>query len=703
QLDREDHYIVNDVDLSTSFLRAAVQFLSINWRMLGRPTIIIIFQHFHLENDRIPQSVLSTIRKLKGGYINGTRVVLGRLDEFISTSCITSLSFLGNAEEGDPDGLSSSVTEYLEKELKKCFARTVIDPSRSIVRRRTSISKNRKAAIAGLIKRTRSIQVDQYDPGEHNSTSCSTYTLLFFVSLLICMHNLCSELMKLRSDYTDKLQSVFLQVVDDSLPGSQRGSVSMQSCHSSPSEDLNPPSPVFADYDDDASAWSQRVSELKLRTKTDLHLNDDELLTMFKETESLDEQGDILHFLAYNKGLTWETNLNPPHQLTVKDLLKELYEKACQRKKWALVRHIAGILGKRVEDLAKSVTDLLVRQKQVTVGMPPMSEHTITRPLPSKEIRIIINKAHGGDQSTAMLTQELLVYLAMFIRTEPQLFMEMLRLRVGLIIQVMASELGRALKCDGDEASEHLLNLSPYEMKTLLHHILSGKEFAVKGARTGHVSLASEKVSRKSNLDTFVGKDSNVSDDVVDSERQGQWLRRRRLDGALNRVPRGFYPKIWSVLEKCQGISIEGRVLLQQLTREMTPGELKFALHVEQVLNSIPQPEYRQLIVEALMVLTLIVKKTSVSSLGGIINIEHLVHTAHKLFLEDQKKQNGDATLCCAVSTEEKVMTCGGTANICQHFYDSAPSGCYGTMTYLIRAVSHTMDLPKHEVECAVS
>jgi len=28
------------------------------------------------------------------------------------------------------------------------------------------------------------------------------------------------------------------------------------------------------------------------------------------------------------------------------------------------------------------------------------------------------------------------VYLAMFIRTEPQLFLEMLRLRVGLIIQV---------------------------------------------------------------------------------------------------------------------------------------------------------------------------------------------------------------------------------------------------------------------------
>lgn len=41
------------------------------------------------------------------------------------------------------------------------------------------------------------------------------------------------------------------------------------------------------------------------------------------------------------------------------------------------------------------------------------------------------------------------MYLAMFIRTEPQLFQEMLRLRVGLIIQVMASELARSLKCSG--------------------------------------------------------------------------------------------------------------------------------------------------------------------------------------------------------------------------------------------------------------
>lgn len=36
----------------------------------------------------------------------------------------------------------------------------------------------------------------------------------------------------------------------------------------------------------------------------------------------------------------------------------------------------------------------------------------------------------------------------------------------------------------------------------------------------------------------------------MEPDRQGQWLRRRRLDGALNRVPRDFYPRVWSVLER---------------------------------------------------------------------------------------------------------------------------------------------------------
>lgn len=164
---------------------------------------------------------------------------------------------------------------------------------------------------------------------------------------------------------------------------------------------------------------------------------------------------------------------------------------------------------------------------------------------------------------------------------------------------------------------------------------------------------------------------------------------------------------------QCQGLAIEGRVLPQSLTQEMTPGELKFALEVETALNTIPQPEYRQLVVEALMVLTLVTEHNMLSNLGDIICVEHLVHKANQIFLDDQRKVNGDATLCCAKPKDDKEGTpsyptgllCGGAAYICQHLYDSAPSGSYGTMVYIAKAVASVLSgLPKHaDAECTIS
>ena len=58
------------------------------------------------------------------------------------------------------------------------------------------------------------------------------------------------------------------------------------------------------------------------------------------------------------------------------------------------------------------------------------------RPLPVDQIFQLIKEAWQKDISMMMLTQEHLIYLALFIATEPQLFEGMIRLRIGLIIQV---------------------------------------------------------------------------------------------------------------------------------------------------------------------------------------------------------------------------------------------------------------------------
>ena len=157
-----------------------------------------------------------------------------------------------------------------------------------------------------------------------------------------------------------------------------------------------------------------------------------ELVAFLKEYRDLEEQGDILQYMVVNFGMSQRVGCG-----NVQQLVEELYEKSCESKHWSIVRHASGLLSKKIPNLALSLTDLIVRQKQVTVGLPPHQEAIISHPLGAIELRDLIYSVHQADISTAVLTQELLSYLAMFIRTEPNLFHGMIRIRVGLIIQVL--------------------------------------------------------------------------------------------------------------------------------------------------------------------------------------------------------------------------------------------------------------------------
>jgi phosphorylase kinase alpha/beta subunit len=78
----------------------------------------------------------------------------------------------------------------------------------------------------------------------------------------------------------------------------------------------------------------------------------------------------MLDIFAF-RGPDWDTQMEGRAGCRVRDLLVELYEKAGHAKQWWLVRHTAGMLRKKVEDLAKAATDIIVRMKQLAVGLPP--------------------------------------------------------------------------------------------------------------------------------------------------------------------------------------------------------------------------------------------------------------------------------------------------------------------------------------------
>jgi phosphorylase kinase alpha/beta subunit len=68
-----------------------------------------------------------------------------------------------------------------------------------------------------------------------------------------------------------------------------------------------------------------------------------------------------------------------------------------------------------------------------------------------------------------------------------------------------------------------------------------------------------------------------------------------------------------------------------------------------------------------------------------------------------QVKERGDSTLCCCSPPRKTKAECGGSAGVCIHFYDSAPSGRYGTMTYFSQAVAARLCLIPHTKECTIS
>ena len=66
---------------------------------------------------------------------------------------------------------------------------------------------------------------------------------------------------------------------------------------------------------------------------------------------------------------------------------------------------------------------------------------------------------------------------------------------------------------------------------------------------------------------------SESEDDDEDEDRAfvfGIWLRHRRIDGALNRVPLNFYADVWDILYQFpRGLRVAGNTLPKGLTQEV--------------------------------------------------------------------------------------------------------------------------------------
>jgi phosphorylase kinase alpha/beta subunit len=376
--------------------------------------------------------------------------------------------------------------------------------------------------------------------------------------------------------------------------------------------------------------------------------NIDLLLTSLQKSDNLYEQTELLEVLARLKGLEFNTELGGDgSSVSVAMLLEEIYNKAAKIHLWAIIRRTAGLLNKADVGLSDALTDILVRQKLIAVGKSYSEASLITSPMSHLEMMEKIREFVRQDVRDRPLTQEILIYLSVLIKTEPRLFKGFLTLRVGYLILLITSELAREMRVTQDQAYEHLMTLSPFEIKSRLYRVLvEYEELNQKLFQQESLHLRQQQaIDWVTTTEAAVAAaQANIpSDDSIDIS----WRRKRQMDGSLNRVPKDFYRSVWKVLQHCKGLVIgdklnrRNRLDSELLLSEMTPGETNFALLIEHLLNKIQAPEYRQINVEALMELAAIVERNPEFQIEDSIVLDVLIgHAVRLCWLDNHPEQD---------------------------------------------------------------
>ncbi len=413
--------------------------------------------------------------------------------------------------------------------------------------------------------------------------------------------------------------------------------------------------------------WAlSHTQEFQVECETNLS----SLLDYLRCSENIYEQIELLQTLTRLQGLEFDTGYGGPNNpVTVADLLDEVYIKAAELGIWAVVRRAAGLQQMAYIALSDVVTSILVRGKQIAVGKAYSEDSLITVPLSHSEIVEKINDFCREDISDRVLTQEILIYLSTLIKSEPELFQGLLTLRVGFLILLLTSELVQELKVTQDEAYEHLMQLSPFEVKTRLRQVLfeyGGMSQLLRQQESLHVK------QRESDIE-WVLQPAVVEDIEIPS---GGWRRFRQAEGATGRVPKDFFKQVWLLMHHCKGLVIgdklerRNRLDSEVMISEMTAGEKNFALQVEHLLNKIEAPEYRQVNIETLMELGAIASNNPNFQIEEYIVLDVLIGHAVRLAWLDGHQERGDRY------DEDK-------ASAWRSFYSTSPREC---ASYVVKA-----------------
>ncbi|MGR6874312.1 glycoside hydrolase family 15 protein [Pseudomonas sp. HK3] len=173
--------------------------------------------------------------------------------------------------------------------------------------------------------------------------------------------------------------------------------------------------------------WSQDVSLAQMMVK-------------LSQSENLYEQVLLLSLLERRFTSQQVMTINN-QDVSLKDLIKEVYAKSCQLRLWSLVRQCAGLLDIYHQELSSALSEILARQKHLVLGRGYSGYKVIADSMESDALYHEIAACCGQDPKEKSLIQEILIHLATIIRSEPLLFKNVAALRTTDLLLMLTSEM----------------------------------------------------------------------------------------------------------------------------------------------------------------------------------------------------------------------------------------------------------------------
>ncbi|NBC49111.1 MAG: glycosyl hydrolase family 15 [Gammaproteobacteria bacterium] len=370
-------------------------------------------------------------------------------------------------------------------------------------------------------------------------------------------------------------------------------------------------------------------------------LDDQALMQRLSTRTDLQAQFEVLCLLSSRHGLDFETGLRAAgdQPARIRDLLEEVYLRACEARCWRLIRLSAAVLGKYDINLEGAATEIIIHQIALSVSRSYSRHSTFRRPMGAAELLAAIRQFNPDDPRAQILTQELVFNLGLLVRSHPELFNNLTLIRTGRLLQLIAVRQQPEARLSINDALDELIDLPPHRFARAIRDVLEHYQDATDSLLQRELM----QVCADSSGMVRVNFDADMDPDLADA---GDWHEWRSAQGNLARFSDGFFEGVWDIVNQSRGLVIGDQWnpklrLDHSLCADMTRGEKLFRDRVIHILNKTPSPDSLQLYKEALEVLMLVMDKNPELRIDDTLYLDVII--GHAVRLAWQQRHPGQA------------------------------------------------------------